>query len=144
MVNDDLFIQEENYLIHKYSINNILYYLCIPSDKFDNYQMFVSFPTKNINNLNEEEISNLVKDINLKVTSVNKNGILVFPCIDYSLLEEAAYENDHRLYIKLFNKIREITNDAYLKINKDNYNLNYQHQIRCLIFANFLKDCEVL
>lgn len=122
-INDNLFIQDENHLIYKYDINNISYYLCIPSNKYDSYQMFVAFPTKNINGLDKDEISNLINNVNTTTSSISKNSILVIPCIDYSLLEEAAHENDHRLYVRLFNKIHEITNNVYKKIVKENSKL---------------------
>jgi len=51
------------------------------------------------------------------------NGILVLPCIKDTVIEEAAYENDRRLYTKLFNKIHAITNDVYNKFTENNIKL---------------------
>jgi len=121
--NDNLFFQNEKYSIYKCNINNLSYYLSMPNIDVSEYQMFIGLPTENIINLENDKISDIINNINNFIPDTYINGILVLPCIKDTVIEEAAYENDRRLYTKLFNKIHAITNDVYNKFTENNIKL---------------------
>jgi hypothetical protein len=104
--------------LNDYSIyKNEKYFLCIPNEPNNYYHIFMGFSNKDLKNIPEEE---LIKEIRLIGDSVNvayKNGIYVLPIIPPKQLEEAASENDDRLYNKILNNIiQPITYSIYSQL----------------------------
>ena len=78
----------------------------------------MGFATKELQTLNEEELIQEIRRISDSVHIAYPNGIYVLPIINYAFYEEAAKENDNRLYNQLLNKvIQPVTYSVYSLLN---------------------------
>lgn len=106
----DIVLSLDNYTIYR----NNQYFLCIPKEYNSFYHVFMSFPTKDLHNLNEEELIKEIRKIADSINAIYKNGIYVLPIIPLIHLIEAANENDDKEYNKILNNIiQPITYDIY-------------------------------
>lgn len=95
------------------------YYVCVPNNQLQNYQMFVGFANKDLSTLSKEEIIVEVNKVASFVNSLNNAGIYILPDIPISQLEQAVLANDERMFNNiLVNRIQPITKQVYLLLNK--------------------------
>lgn len=94
------------YTIYQFQNKNAYnYFLSIPDQYANHYQMFIGFPKKDLKNSSKKDIINEIDDIKKMITSLNKDGIYLLPDIPISELEQAALENDGKKYNKLLTEI---------------------------------------
>lgn len=79
------------------------YFLCIPNDYVDSYQLFVGFPKKDLRYASKNEIVEEVNEITKMLAAINKNNTYLLPNIPILELEEAAKENDNKKFSKILN-----------------------------------------
>lgn len=129
---DLLFAKENGYSIYQYDSEYLgVYFLCIPDNQVDNYELFIGFPKKDLKELPKDEVIEEIKGINDMVYSLNNNAIYALPSIDVTELEEAALENDNkRSYNQLFRKVQSMTVDINKKISSIN---NHEQSINQVI-----------
>lgn len=97
------------------------YYLCISNLDCDNYQLFIGFTDKDFNSLTKEQIVSEIRKVSDLVKSINQSGIYVLPVISPSELEQAARENDDKLFYRIMSeKIQPITREIYEILNGQN------------------------
>lgn len=132
--NDLLFAQENGYSIYQYHNDYFgVYYLCIPDNHTETYEMFIGFPKRDLRGLSKEEIADDIREINDMIHAINKSGIYAIPNIDLAELEEAAKDNDDKLYNELLRKIQSMTFDINNKLNKDDIHNQSIHQVISII-----------
>ncbi|MBQ2873476.1 MAG: hypothetical protein IJE89_05705 [Bacilli bacterium] len=113
-------LSTEQYTIYK----NNGYYLCISDLQQDSYDLIIGFSDKDISTLSKEEIINEIRKIGDLINSLNQKGIYVLPIISPYELEQAALENDDRLFNQIMvTKIKPITRDIYERLSRQNKNL---------------------
>ena len=83
--------------------NDITYYLSIPKEEYNEYEIFVSFPTKDINSLTGKNKVEEIRRINDMLIRTKPNAIYLLCCLSNNELEEFASYNDNKtnLYKKL-------------------------------------------
>lgn len=97
------------------------YYLCMSDIESNNYQLFIGFANKDLNSLSKEEIIAEIRRISDLINMINKSGLFVLPIINPYELEQAAMENDDRLFYEIMSKkIQPITNDIYTLLRSEN------------------------
>lgn len=132
--NDLLFAQENGYSIYQYHNDYFgVYYLCIPLNHTETYEMFIGFPKKDLKGLPKEEIKDEIREISDMIHTINKSGIYAIPTIDLSELEEAAKDNDNKLYNELLKKIQSMTFDINNNLSKTDIHNQSIHQVISII-----------
>lgn len=115
----NIFHKESEYKIYElYNNKAESYYLTIPNNDIDTFEIYVAFPKKDISSLSQEEIINEIKEINDLVIKSNPSSIYILPNIKVSELTDAANENDFKLYNELLSHIHTTLSDTYDKIGK--------------------------
>ena len=132
------FAKLDGYTIYQFSNANSNYFLSIPDEYADTYQLFVGFPEKDLQYVPKKDIVAEIDKIKKMVSAMNKDGIYVLPDIPLEELKEAAKENDNKKFDKLKNnRIQPIISDIYLRIK--NFD-NAQRTVDQLIY--FIKRTE--
>ena len=136
--NDLLFSLENGYSIYQCQNNSLGgYFLCVPDDYVDSYEMFVSFPTRNLSSLTKEQVIQEIRDINIMIREISKSSLYLLPNFNLNELEEATRDNDDHLYEKLFEKLHSVTFDVHKKIKSDEVKKKSQYQV-----INVIKQTE--
>lgn len=103
------------YTIYQFQNKNAYnYFLAIPDHYVNNYQMFVGFPKKELQDLPKKDVIAEIDEIKKMITYLNKDGIYLLPDIPLDELEQAAKENDGKKYNKiLYERINPMIKEAY-------------------------------
>ena len=103
------------------------------------YKIYIGFPFINLNELIDDDIASFMLDIYNSINPNNNSNIIyLLPSIDMDLYKEATMENDDKLYIDLFSKICNVTNNAYKYLRKtDDVKIN---QMITIIRQNDMDD----
>lgn len=83
--------------------NGHSYFLCIPNDYVDTYQLFVGFPKKDLRYAPKREIVEEINEIAKMLAAINKNNTYLLPNIPVAELEDAAKENDNKKFSRILN-----------------------------------------
>lgn len=102
------------YTIYQFRVDKYNYFLAIPDEYTDTYQMFIGFPKKDFKDTPKDEIISEIDDIKKMIAGINKNGIYIIPDIPLDMLYEASLENDNKKFEQILNDvIKPIIQDAY-------------------------------
>ena len=121
MSNDNysLYAKTDTYSIFQCDNDKSNYYLAIPNEPTDAYQLFVGFPQNDFRYSKKEDIINEIHNVKKIIPSINKNGIYILLDIPLDRLEDAALENDNKMFSKLLNNtIQPLISDVYLKLKQ--------------------------
>ena len=69
----------EEYSIYKVENEIVSYYLCIPSNNMISCQIYLGFNDKDLNNVSNEDIILMIKDVNDKICMIDKNSVYIIP-----------------------------------------------------------------
>ena len=110
-----LLYQENNYTIYQCS-NEVMgyYFLCLPNNLVDTYQLYVGFSKKDLSNTSKNILLRDIRSIYDVIYKSNKSAIYVIPNIDMKEMKEASMENDDKLYKSLYKKVSSMT----MSVNK--------------------------
>lgn len=90
------------------------FYLSVPDDYVENYQLFLRFPNKDLKDVPAKEIIEDFKKMNDLLQGINKeNAIYILPDISPNELEEASKENDNKKFNEILNKLKLMIPVAY-------------------------------
>lgn len=94
--------------------DNNVYYVCVPKQETQNYQLFIGFSDKDLNSLSKEQIVSEIANVNDVIQKRNSITVLAIPEIPVAELERAALENDDRKYNDiLVQRIQPMTSEIY-------------------------------
>lgn len=120
-----LIYQNDNYKVYQCSNEKMgFYYLCVPNQIVEIYQLYVGFPKSNLMNCSKDEVINEIKNVYDHIYKKYNASLYALPNIDSREINEAASENDHKLYANLFDKIQSMTADINNIMNKNKNKLN--------------------
>lgn len=116
-----LYSFNNDYSIYELNANNSLtYYLSMPNKDINNCQLYLGFPTLEMNTYDNELTITEINKMAEIIHKINPNGIYLFCNLPFNELYEASNDNDDKLYGILFNKLHIITKDAYDAISTNN------------------------
>ena len=120
----------DDYSIYKVkNKSNDVYYLCVPKQDVNSYQLFLGFADKDLSSMQKESVIAEIKSVNDAIQSLNSNAIFALPEIPVAELEQAALENDDRKYNEiLVGKIQPITADIYRMLIEANRGTKQMNQ----------------
>lgn len=117
----ELIASLDNYSIYKaYSDKSGDYYLCVPNGNIVGCQIFLGFSDKDLETLSNDEVISMISAVNNTILGINNNSMYVVPNIKFSVLEQAALENDDPMYLNILNNsIQPIMGDVYNMLIKN-------------------------
>ena len=95
--------------------DDITYYLSIPKEEYKEYEIFVSFPSKDINSLNGKDKAEEIRRINDMLIRIKPNTIYLLCCLSRNEIEEFASYNDNKtnLYKRLQHKFLKVLSKSF-------------------------------
>lgn len=129
----ELISELEDYSIYKVK-NEIAgyYYLCIPNDNMIGCQIYFGFNDKNLDNVSDDDIILMIRDVNDKIYKIDNNSVYIVPDLQMNYLNELTTINDTKDYMKFTSEIiHPIVYEIHEKLikyemNEDNINNNIQ------------------
>lgn len=126
------------YTIYQFNNKNAQnYFLSVPDEYVENYQLFIGFPNKDLKDKPQKEIIEEFKEMNNLLNGINKEGIYIIPDISPKELEEAAKENDNKKFNQILNKLTPMISEAYQTLISYNTAKKNIDQV-----TNFIKKTE--
>ena len=95
---------------NKYDQN---YFISVPDEYLESYQLFLSFPDKDLKEKPQKEIIQEFEQMNALLKGINRNGIYMLPDISPNELIEATKENDFKKFNQVLNKLKPMIYEAY-------------------------------
>lgn len=103
----------DGYTIYK----NDKYYLCMSNEQVNNYQLYIGFSERDLSTSSKVSVVNETRKVSDLINSIDKTGIYILPIISPVFLEQAALENDDRIYNRIMNEnIQPITAEIYHRL----------------------------
>ena len=116
-----LYSFNDEYSIYQlYTDNAQLYYLSIPNKNIDNCQVYVGFPSKDLNTFTKDEFIGEVDTTFRTINGINQDNIYLCCPLSASELIEAGTDNDNKLYKVLLSKLHDVTKDTFNTLSKNN------------------------
>lgn len=116
-----LYSFNNDYSIYELNANNShKYYLSMPNKNIDTCQLYIGFPTIDMNSFDKEQTIDEINKYAKIIHKLDPNGLYLFSNLSFNELKEASNDNDNKLYNILLNKLHFITKDAYDAITINN------------------------
>ena len=130
--NKKVYLTNSKYTIYEFQ-DDTKYYLSIPKEKQEDYQIFVSFPNKDIDSLKPEDKEQEIRSINDMLIKTEPNAIYLLCCLSKNEIEEFASYNDSSssFYKRLQHKVLKTLSKTFDNLK----NITYIFPV-CLIKQN--------